>query len=246
MGEEKNVNTGLVVLVYALFAVIIAMGVYILVDKTSQDKEITNNGGNINNNDVNNTTKVEYKEYKVGDEITLSDGSKWTVIKNSGTTEDYVTALGQEDYATYLQVDNGAYDVFNQMYKKFVEYKGSALDKYMQSQQSRVAAALKEVDGYKIRLITLEELFALDNNWIENTYSGYKYTKSSWSDLIPMGITTMTLVSDKDRESGKQWAYYTVSATQCLSECEVEHYITTYKFGMGGFFPVVNIYKYSI
>ena len=237
-----------------IFAVLVVIAAIILIGSNiyrlaNIDKiEAQYNGGvNANKgNDVNNTTKVEYKEYKVGDEITLSDGSKWKVVKNSGTTEDYVTVLGQEDYATYLQGDN--WDaVTDQMYKSFVEYKGSALDKYMQSQQSRVTATLKEVDGYKIRLITLDELFALDNNWIESTYGGYKYTKSNWSNSIPMGITTMTLVSAKDREYGKQWAYYNVGKTTCYADnCTEEYFITTYGAGLGGFYPVVNIYKKSI
>ena len=39
--------------------------------------------------------KITYdKEYRVGDEITLKDGSKWTVIKKSIATDDYVTVLG--------------------------------------------------------------------------------------------------------------------------------------------------------
>lgn len=170
----------------------------------------------------------------------------WKVIKESKVTDDYVTVLGKEDYGTYLQGDN--YDaVLDQMYKNFVEYKGSALDKYMQSQQSRIPAELKEVDGYKIRLITLDEIFAIDNNWVKSEQGGYKYTKSTWSDSIPMGITTMTLVSDGDRAYGKQWAYYTTSQTTCYTDnCAENYYITSYKVGLGGFYPVANIYKNSI
>ena len=134
--------------------------------------------------------------------------------------------------------------VTDQMYKNFVEYKGSSLDKYMQSQQNRVAATLKEVDGYKIRLITLDELFALDDDWDKTELARYTYGGENWSTTIPLGITTMTLVKDSDRAMGKQWAYYTVGTTKSSnSEYQI---ITTWKNGLGGFYPVVNIYKKSI
>ena len=254
MGEERKVNTGLVVLICVLFVVIIAMGVYILVDKTSQDKEITNNGGNINNNeiidnvnkdnDVNNTTKVEYKEYKVGDEITLSDGSKWTVIKNSGTTEDYVTVLGQEDY--YEQWNGGA-----SLYNKLIEYKNSELDIFMQSQQSRIPAELKEVDGYKIRLITLDEIFAITSSWEQTSsdgyWSAYKYTKEDWNDVIPVGISTMTPITLPSVYEGSYLPFYKIISSECLgAECTKHYYVSRSDSGLGGFYPVVNIYKKSI
>lgn len=246
--EEKKINMGLVVLICLLFLVIIIMGAYILLDKENENNQVNNDGDTniVDKGNISDNVTPEYKTYNVGDVITLKDGSKWQVIKYSGNTDDYVTVLGEEDYVDYLQGDE--YEaVRDQMYTNFVEYKGSALDKFMQSQQSRIHADLKEVDGYKIRLITLDEIFALDNNWVKSEQGGYKYTKSTWSDSIPMGITTMTLVSDKDRAYGKQWAYYTAIQTTCYTtDCTENYFISSYNSGLGGYYPVANIYKNSI
>lgn len=245
--EEKKINMGLVVLICLLFLVIIIMGAYILLDKENENNQVNNDGDTniVDKGNISDNVTPEYKMYNVGDVITLKDGSRWQVIKYSGNTEDYVTVLGEEDYSSYLKDDDWV-DLCGQVYNNFVEYKGSALDKFMQSQQSRIHADLKEVDGYKIRLITLDEIFALDNNWEKNEYGGYDYTKSEWNDVVPMDITSMTLISEKERGIGR-WPYYTVStcvnnATNCVEGYHIRYWLS----GQSGFYPVANIYKNSI
>lgn len=186
------------------------------------------------------------KAYKLGDSITLKDGSKWVVLKDSLSSQDYVTILSTDvDFVNYLQ--GSEWDAVYEQFLEFKQYKNSALDKFMQSQSSIIPATLKEVDGYQIRLITLDELFVLDNNFKYNEETdSYKYIGSSTPNY-PKGITTMTPI--KRAGYGKIWAYYTAVQTVCYDQqkdCKEEHYISTYKSGLGGFYPVVNVYKNSI
>ena len=198
------------------------------------------------NNQTENSTDndIKYPVYKIGEEITLADDSKWLVIENSDATQDYVTVLGQEDYTSKLQGD--MYDkVLDDLYSTKTEYKDSNIDKFMSSFESKMPAKLKEVDGYKIRLITLEEIMSVDNNWVLDEFGSYDYNGEKPNDYIS-NILTMTPIDPKS--AGKQWAFYIAKSSYVYDENgnmidNVRYFITNYSVGVSGLKPVINVYK---
>ena len=115
----------------------------------------------------NKNGSVTNKEYQVGDVITFNNES-WHVIKASSTSDDYVVALKDESladlngkpyYTCPAEDDNG----INCNMKMSNDYKDSTAKKYFDNTyiDSLGKSNLKEVDGYYVRLITLEELGTL-------------------------------------------------------------------------------------
>ena len=130
----------------------------------------------------------ELRTYVIGDTVTFA-GSNWYVIKNSTSDEDYVTLLKEtvlthdelgENYA--ITRDGTEYDRMSYYwsdtchYKGYYgytdtitsgceghnDYEGSKVKEYLEGTYITTLGAdnLKEVDGYKVRLITTEELNA--------------------------------------------------------------------------------------
>ena len=128
-----------------------------------------------------------YNEYSVGDVVNFSD-SNWRVIKNSTSNEDYVTVM-KERVLTNAELGEYAYnETYDTMEYTWTETCHNANHGYSNSsyncdntnsyETSKVkemlegtyintigADNLKELDGYKIRLITTNELNE-DLGWI--------------------------------------------------------------------------------
>ena len=129
-------------------------------------------------------------DYVIGDQISFA-GSNWYVIKNSTADEDYVTLL-KETVLTNAELGEYAYnDTYDTMsyywsdtchpdgygYTDYDasgcsghnDYEGSKVKEYLEGTYINTLGEtnLKEVDGYKIRLITTEELES--NGWVGNT-----------------------------------------------------------------------------
>ena len=171
-----------------------------------------------------------YEAYSIGDTIEFA-GSNWYVIKNSTGNEDYVTLM-KERVLTNAELGeyayNGTYDTMeytwtetcheaNRGYSSYDfsncdNTNGYATSKVKEMLEIRYlptigADNLKEVDGYKIRLITLEEL---DNNLGCNS-SDYSCKSSQYATLVHKnfgdrnkgvyGYWTMTPISDSHHES---------------------------------------------
>ena len=120
-------------------------------------------------------------DYVIGDKITFA-GSNWYVIKNSSTDEDYVTLMKEQvltssELGKYYDVEYGgmAYYWSDTCHQEgsygYTETDNSECDGYNDYEKSKVkemlelqylstlgSEYLKEVDGYKIRLITWDEL----------------------------------------------------------------------------------------
>lgn len=97
---------------------------------------------------INNIIKEEfiekkYKEYNVGDIIEINDDN-WYVINYSSTKEDYVTLINT-NYEKSIMNCNNKYEISNE--KRYFEGEYS----------NNLNVDLKEIDGYKIRLIRLDE-----------------------------------------------------------------------------------------
>lgn len=241
----KKGNAGIVVLIILLFLVVIAMSGFMVHDY------VNNKNGQSNNN-----TTDKYEEYVIGEEVKLSNGTTWLVIDNSDSSKDYVTVIGKEEY-----LDEGFenYDaLIDELYVNTtdiaIEYKNSKLKEHMDSRLSNIPVEVKEVNGYKIRLITLEEIFKLDNAWEKNKYGSYNYTGNNLdmysgnhlSDYL-LGVMTMTSVSS-DYE-GKRMQYYSIGASVCHPaniSCNDNYFISGFKVGIGGLNPVINLYKKDV
>ena len=123
----------------------------------------------------------EYQTYSIGDTINFA-GSNWKVIKNSTAEEDYVTLI-KETVLTNSELGSYAYNsTYDTMQYTWTDnchhnnhgyssssyscnntngYATSKVKEMLEQQYLPTIGEsnLKEVDGYKIRLITTEELY---------------------------------------------------------------------------------------
>ena len=160
-------------------------------------------------------------DYEIGDMVTFA-GSNWYVIKNSNSNEDYV-ALIKERVLTNAELGNYAYNgTYDTMEYTWTEtcheanrgyssydfsncdntngYATSKVKEFLEGTYINTLGAdnLKEVDGYKIRLITLEELQ-------QNLGTSTTIT-ASWYD-----IDTTIAPSWVCRNFGNVFAYWTMT-----------------------------------
>lgn len=147
------------IFVILLFA-LLSLNVYLISTKKSTIK--------IRNIIKENVVIKTYTEYKIGDTIDINE-EPWYVISNSNKEQDYVTLINL-NYNRTIKDCYTKYDNLNE--KKYFE------GEYLNSLNVKT----KEVDGYKIRLIKLEEyenLVDLTKKDIkDNTYNykvKYKY-----------------------------------------------------------------------
>ena len=187
----------------------------------------------------NQQSNKEYKEYKIGDVITFNKET-WHVIKDSNKDEDYVVILKDErlielDGMPYYECpperDNG----LNCSGWMSDSYEDSVAKEYFDKIYIKSLGEnnLKNVDGYAVRLITLDELENLGCNVdLKNCYEGPKWLISSRM------IWTMT--NNVERQ-GDVWAYGSLQNSTVYNELD--------SFGVGSTFnvkPVVNLLKDSI
>ena len=205
-------------------------------------------------------------DYVVGDIVNF-EGSNWRVVKNSTVAEDYVTLM-KERVLTNAELGeyayNGTYDTMeytwtetcheaNRGYSSYDfsncdNTNGYATSKVKEMLEIRYlptigADNLKEVDGYKIRLITLEEL---DNNLGCNS-SDYSCKSSQYATLAHKnfgdrnkgvyGYWTMTPISDSHHESSS--SMWHVDGLGYLDDIMVISDST-------GVRPVINLLKVNI
>lgn len=199
-------------------------------------------------------------DYVIGDTITFA-GSNWYVIKDSVAGDDYVTLIKENlvtnaelgDYAysntydamAYYYSDtchySGSYNYTNNDMSGCSghnDYEGSKVKEFLDNQYLPALGSnnLKEVDGYKIRLITTEEL---KNNLGWNNLSNSVSTSANDSgNSVPTWVYssmywTMTPYSDNTT------AIWYVDNDSTIY---MEHNVSNYR----GVRPVINLLKSSI
>ena len=246
MEKEKN-NTGIIVL---LLIIILGLVGYIVYDKVLSNKEETpvedKTSTKVNANDESDTNtevETENKAYKKGEELTLSDGSKWLVIFDSDKNKDYVTVIGRKDFAEYVTNEYDEIDKEIYSTEKYDDnwYKTSKIKAFMDSKINKIPVSLKEVDGYKIRLIKTQEVIDFDDNWsYNNERDDYNYTGSNFNQYFK-GVLTMTASKCHDKTSaGKCMPMYNIGSSGN------DYFITHWISGVGGLKPVVNIDKAAL
>lgn len=233
MENKKNILIIVLVVIIAILCLTIG---WLLGSKVGNSEPETNDDNN-GILDVPSETK-KYKAYKQGEEIKLSDNSEWIILKDSSVDIDYITLLSKKDYTP---VDNNYDLIFDELVVKETQFNNSQLKQYLQSLENQMPVTLKEVDGYKIRLITIEEIFSFNNNWQYNSINdSYNYIGEKVNENLN-GILTM---SHTKCTEGKCTAFYNLSETQCIDEnCNKQYYLEHWVSGLSGIKPVINVSK---
>ncbi|MDD2625655.1 MAG: hypothetical protein PHR55_02745 [Bacilli bacterium] len=120
-----------------LLLFLITLNIYLLIKRNTEPKDEVYIQKEIKE-------PITYKEYFIGDIIIIND-EEWRVIKNSSINEDYVTLIN----TNYTRKINNCFKKYIYLTEKKY-FEGEYLNKIGKDKT-------KEIYGYKIRLITLEE-----------------------------------------------------------------------------------------
>lgn len=249
MERRTSLVTVLCVFIIGILATLLTLSVTGVINI----KELIDNDDNnvVDKDEDNNGDEISYKEYKKFDEVTLSNGTKWVVIKDSDKTQDYVTLLSKEEFVLsdndvqgygdyFVKVSADDYSkIFSQAIDANATYNGWKLKEILENKIIlNIPINLKEVDGYKIRLITIDEIMQLDNNWVyDEQYDSYQYNGTDLATYLRK-ILTMT----KSRNtSGRTVGFHKLSTS--YNDMIPVHYISAGMIGFGGVKPVINVYK---
>lgn len=147
---------------------------------------------------------------EVGGAVKYND-STWYVLDNK---DDYVTLLKRD----YIKLSDN--NMFNY----------NSINSVLNSYSSSIINDLKEVDGYKIRLITLDELIKL--GFVDKTNTNYYEEGSNTPYWIGLKDSNYWVMNDKPfmlvNYEGKNYAYETSNNTYAYVR------------------PVVNVYKSAL
>ena len=155
-----------------LIGIIIGIGLLCIVavwlyDKAFPPKPTDENETNqVDNNDDEQSSGSEYQAYKIGDEITFKN-EKWHVIKESTDKDDYVTILKDKNLiinkSTFCECEEYRQDIHRICIKSTCDYYRSVPKNYFDATyiNSLGKDDLKYINGYIIRLITIDELLEL-------------------------------------------------------------------------------------
>lgn len=120
---------------------------------------------------------IEKKEYSVGEKIILNDYSRWHVIEESSSNEDYVTLL--KDDVINIEESDQALDVVKN--KILFDPNDENIKFYLDNTYKKELEKnnIKLGDNGEIRLITLNELLTL-GNYNYQDYNYYQTTTPNW------------------------------------------------------------------
>ena len=199
-----------------------------------------------------------YEAYSIGDKITFA-GSDWYVIQDSTSEEDYVILL-KETVLTNAELGNYAYDTgydtmsyywddnchpaaygyTNESYScdNTNSYATSKVKEFLEGTYINTLGTnnLKEVDGYKIRLITVDELVSnlgcTSSRCSESSYASFVY--QNFGDQNKNVYSYWTMTSYSNNSSRVRY----VNNTGRLGHGGVSH--------RSGVRPVINLLKANI
>ena len=199
-----------------------------------------------NNGEVNNSDDVNYMEYKKFDEVTLSNGTKWIVIKDSDKTQDYVTLFSKQNFILSETSNNTDeyYKFDKELYNTYEIYDNCILKKILEERVTQnIPVQLKEVEGYKIRLITVDKVMSLDNNWSYNEQTDlYDYTGTKLVDYLNSTLTmTRPKKTLEPRKASLYSIYTTVNSETFVSNTMIAPYASSAFYS--SIKPVINVYK---
>ena len=241
--EKSQKNESIIIALLVLIIVILLVLVGLLATGTIsyKPKEIPTEKTN-----VEVTEKMKNKAYVKGEELTLSDGSKWLVISNSNEDLDYVTAMAYKDFIEYLPEKDSTSindEIFSDKKYDDTWYANSKIKEFLDSKVDSIPVLLKEVDGYKIRLIKVQEILDFDSNWTYNEeHDSYYYTGSNLNQYFKSVLTMTPSKCHDNPNAGKCIPIYNTGVTEDTENYFISHWV----LGGGGLKPVINIEKTSL
>lgn len=174
------------------------------------------------------TALGKQKEYKIGDKVSYKD-NLYYVINNSSNDIDYVTVMKAEElnykqimnYINNDEIDSVEYKICNTDGCENTDYNSSNVKKIVDYwlNNNFDENDLVNIDGYKGRLLTMDEL--IDQFYY--TYESYNVIASSWSTYLACNYETpkwiytynyWTMTGDEDTKEA-----YVVKA-----DCNLEPY----------------------
>ena len=205
---------------------------------------------------------VVYEAYSIGDTVEFA-GSNWRLIKNSTTEEDYVTLM-KETVLTNAELGDYAFNSsYNAMEFTWTDschnsnhgyanniwncdnaniYSESKIKEMLETRYLPIVGAdhLKEIDGYMIRLITVEELISnlgcTSISCTSSTYASWVYQNFGNQSKSAYGYWTMTPHPDSSS-----------SALHISSMGEIDqNNVNDNYYDYYGVRPVINLLKSSI
>ena len=208
------------------------------------------------------------KAYVIGDTVAFA-GSNWYVIKNSSSEEDYVTLL-KEKVLTNAELGEYAYnDTYDTMpyywsdtcHRANVygytnddtsgcgghnDYEGSKVKEFLEGTYIHTLGSdnLKDVDGYKVRLITYDEIIGDLGAEYENRAS----FELSNLESVPMWVYSS--YGEGNNNVGTYWTMRPLVDSTGNNAWQVGHgsisQISAYHADFVGVRPVINLLKSSI
>lgn len=185
--EERNNNTGLVVLVTVLVMLVLGMGAFIIYDKvinktnepnTEENNKVDNTEENNDSNENIDNEAEEDKQtnvaYKVGDKVTLTDSSVWHVIEDSSTDNDFVMLLSSKNVnENYTVTISNAADYISTTFK-------NNLIKKLQASSNDIKEA---------RLLTLNDVSSLSGISVGKLQPGTSLENGKTPTFLYEGVT---------------------------------------------------------
>lgn len=238
MEKNKMFYITLVLVVCVVFA---GIGCFYLGTKFGE------NSNNVDNKEVNNK-KTEYKNYSVGDKVTVKLGKNleenFYVLKNSNEGEEIITLFAEKN------IGNSA---FNNDYSEGNEYKGSLIE-------NKLNELTNTWTNVKVkRLITVDEIKATGlietvvedrgasfgiSNPMEYTYiNKNSFLLEPYENDTNKMYWTMTKVSPSDLTDDTNNYVYLVGISGCIEAHIVGYKDNQNAFKNYGIRPVIEISK---
>lgn len=258
MENQKN-NKGVIALLIVIIVILSVLCVLFATGTISfKSNDVDNNeiNQNINENDNDKTNDVNNKRYLKGETVTLKDNSKWLVLADSDENSEVIKLMNINDFILYgsscknqdeyiyCDDDSDYTALVNEYFNSSTTYKGSKIESLINSYASLIPAKLKEVDGYKIRLLSINDIFEYDNNWKKIEGNEYIYTGNSFNDNFT-GAWTMDTV--ESRCTGNCGNFFVVRKDYNYDTNEIEKiYLGMGYSGLAELKPVIYVLKSSI
>lgn len=180
--DQNRTNLTLIIVLVAVIILISIMAIADHITKKPSNKENTDGAVIEQNKDTSvDDNSVIYKNYKIGDQVTLIDSSNWHVIKDTSTSEESITLLKDDKIDTELKKDE-IDNFLNTTYMKILKDNLSALSTDIKEVRLINTEDIKNITG----LDTIELDTTIENvDWL---YTEKTVIGSTSSNNLPLCI----------------------------------------------------------
>ena len=182
---ENDQNRTNLTLIIVLVAIIVLVSIMAIADHITKNNDNTKNNNDTVVEQKKDTSvddnSVIYKNYQIGDEVILIDSSKWHVIKDTSSKEEYVSLLKDGKIDTELKKDE-IDNFLNTTYMKILKDNLSALSTDIKEVRLINTEDIKNITG----LDTIELDTTIENvDWL---YTEKTVIGSTSSNNLPLCI----------------------------------------------------------